>query len=87
MLVTKVRKSLRLEGCYLYFDEIEYRWIRSGKAAGRGSNFGIRDDQHAKAAKDPNNNGSEFYRRYPDANDPTLNNTAVLHSNAAIHRN
>ena len=55
-----------LEGCYLYFDEIEYRWIRSGKAAGRGSNFGIRDDQHAKAAKDPNNNGSEFYRKYPD---------------------
>ena len=55
-----------LEGCYLYFDEVEYRWIRSGKAAGRGSNFSIRDDQHAKAAKDPNNNGSEFYRKYPD---------------------
>ena len=42
------------------------RQIRSGKAASRGSNVGIRDYQHAKAAKDPNNNGSEFYRKYPD---------------------
>jgi hypothetical protein len=55
-----------LEGCYLYYDEIDSKWIRSGKAAGRGSNFGIRDEQHAKAAKDPGNNQRELYLRYPD---------------------
>ena len=65
-----------LEGCYLYFDEIEYCWIRSGKVAGRDSNFGIRGDQHAKAAKDPNNSGSKFYRKYPDDSLADFNSSA-----------
>ena len=34
-----------LEGNYLYFDTAKSQWIRSGKACGSNSNFGLRDKQ------------------------------------------
>lgn len=55
----------KLEGCYLYYDTENGTWIRSGKAGGDGkSNFGKRDEEHAKAAKKATT--SLFYLSYPD---------------------
>ena len=54
-----------LEGCYLYYDNENGKWIRSGKAGGDGSsNFGKRDEEHAKSAKKATT--SLFYMAYPD---------------------
>ena len=62
-----------LEGCYLYYDQIHHKWIRSGKAVGsRSSNprrtFGCRHQEHKKAAgeKGNMNQKSNFYSCYPD---------------------
>lgn len=54
-----------LEGCYLYYDKENGKWIRSGKAGGDGSsNFGNCDKEHAQSAKKAT--ASLFYSSYPD---------------------
>jgi len=54
-----------LEGCYLYYDQNDHKWIRSGKAV--GSNFALRHEQHLKESKwkSSNSQKSEFYSSYP----------------------
>ena len=59
--VTKV-----LEGNYLYFDTAKSEWVRSGKACGLNSNFGIREKQHIDFSKDPSKSTMQFYQAYPD---------------------
>ncbi len=57
-----------LQGCYLYFDWIKYRWIRSGKTSGDGTKacFRERGDAHKKNAKSVDEmKAHRFYAVYP----------------------
>jgi len=57
-----------LQGCYLYFDWIKYRWIRSGKTSGDGNKacFRERGDTHKKNAKSVDEmKAHRFYALYP----------------------
>ena len=69
-----------LEGCYLYYDQVKYAWIRSGKAVGsKFSNpkrsFGKRHAEHKmEASKNATNckyDKSLFYRSYPSKSIPS----------------
>lgn len=55
-----------LEGNYLYFDTAKSEWVRSGKACGLNSNFGIREKQHIGLSKDPSKSTMQFCQAYPD---------------------
>jgi hypothetical protein len=62
--------AAKYEGCYLYFDNKKRRrFVRSGKAVGQQSDFGIRNDAHVKASKrvttSSSSSSSEFYTAYP----------------------
>ena len=59
-------KTKILEGNYLYFDTAASKWIRSGKACGLHSNYGIRENQHVDCSKDPSKSTMQFYQSYPD---------------------
>jgi hypothetical protein len=54
-----------MEGCYLYHDFNNEKWIRSGKAI--GSNFGTRHKQHQLGSKLTTvaSQNSKFYTSYP----------------------
>jgi len=39
-----------LQGCYLHFDGVKSKWIRSGKVCGTKRNFGTRQMEHEKGA-------------------------------------
>jgi hypothetical protein len=61
----------KLQGCYLYYDtKKRYQFVRSGKAVGLHSNFGVRHEAHVKGSKSattsPSSASSEFYTSYPD---------------------
>ena len=69
-------EDLRLfEGCYLFYDRVKDKWIRSGKSAGTGaqSNFGQRGVQHLRNSKSLEQMKSHaLYRLYPDRDTPNL---------------
>jgi hypothetical protein len=61
----------KLEGCYLYYDtKKRHQFVRSGKAVGLHSNFGVRHEAHIKGSKSvgtsTSTSSSEFYTSYPD---------------------
>lgn len=61
----RTEESKNLEGCYLYYNTEDGKWIRSGKAGGDGNgNFGKRDEEHKKSASKPKPS-SLFYMSYP----------------------
>ena len=64
LLATNAEES-KLQGAYLYYDENQQDWIRSGKCTGRS--FIDRHKEHLRAAKDDsaNMNRSRFYTYYP----------------------
>ena len=61
-----------LEGNYLYYDVVNYKWIRSGKACGTNACFGNRDNQHQKCSLEPSKRTATFYKKYPDNSVETL---------------
>ena len=56
-------------GAYLYFDNNDLKWIRSGKVTGRP--FAKREKEHKAKAK-ARFCTSKFYRRYPSIERPTV---------------
>jgi hypothetical protein len=60
-----------LQGCYLYYHESKFKWVRSGKVCGQ-STFIKRHDQHVSNSKaasvDPRS--SYFYQQYPHPESP-----------------
>ena len=57
-----------LEGCYLYFDQQKYKWIRSGKTSGEGKDacFEGRGKKHqANATSKDQMRIHRLYREYP----------------------
>ena len=56
-----------LWGCYLFWDDVECKWIRSGKATGEGG-IRKRNTQHKKRAEaDENPDKMALYYLYPSA--------------------
>ena len=59
------------QGCYLYYHESKFKWVRSGKVCGQ-STFIKRHDQHVSNSKaasvDPRS--SYFYQQYPHPESP-----------------
>ena len=49
-----------LDGNYLYYDVVNYKWIRSGKACGTNACFGNRDNQHQKCSLEPRKRTETF---------------------------
>ena len=59
---------LDLEGCYLYFDGVKKKWVRSGKTSGLGkaATFRGRGEQHVKNSRSLDQmKMHDFYRIYP----------------------
>lgn len=68
-----------LQGCYLYYHESKFKWVRSGKVCGQ-STFIKRHDQHVSNSKaasvDPRS--SYFYQQYPHPESPDARKDTVL---------
>ena len=61
-------KLLDLEGCYLYFDGMKKKWVRSGKTSGLGkaASFRGRGEQHVKNSRSLDQmKMHDFYQIYP----------------------
>jgi hypothetical protein len=62
-----VHDILKAEGCYLYYDKVDYEWRRSGKVSVR--RFGDRHNDHWKNAKNSGSSTStklsKLYTEYP----------------------
>ena len=58
-------QEANMEGCYLYYDNNNDEWIRSGKAT--GSNFGKRHQEHKRGSNlsTVESRKSKFYSSYP----------------------
>mmetsp|Transcript_9859 Transcript_9859/g.17267 ORF Transcript_9859/g.17267 Transcript_9859/m.17267 type:complete len:268 (+) Transcript_9859:1034-1837(+) len=57
-----------LEGCYLYYDKIKNKWVRSGKTSGEGVNacFDGRGEKHKKNAQSKDEMRKHpLYAKYP----------------------
>lgn len=65
----KVDRDLcRLEGCYLYYDSMKDRWVRSGKTSGDGDEacFEGRGNKHFLNSQSTDEmRNLRFYRKYP----------------------
>lgn len=59
----------KTQGCYLHYDNVNTRWIRSGKVVDRDGNKGYtaRNSEHGKCAllQHADDRNSRFYRSYP----------------------
>ena len=76
-----------LEGCYLYWDTIGKKFIRSGKVTGgkkgtqKGRTFEVRNKEHEKGAKLKTfqDRQSQFYTKYPSSENSTGNLNILGH--------
>lgn len=61
----------QLQGCYLYYHESKFKWVRSGKVCGL-STFIRRHEEHTSNSKAPSIDprSSHFYQQYPHPQSP-----------------
>ena len=54
-----------LWGCYLLWDTVKYKWIRSGKATGDSGIKRCNKEHKRRAESDENDDNTELYNLYP----------------------